>query len=392
MQTQRDHEDSGRRSLWLTDALLAVVVAVVLSIIIAVSQAGTGATPTAMAFVFAAGFGAVLLLRRPMPIAVLVLSVLGTFAYYTLNYPPIGVALPVVAALYSATEAGRFRWAIGSGVVVFVVSFAFRLRDDPQPVGYVLGTDSVSNIALIAAAIALGYALRARRLRAAQQAQIARLTHEQLTREAELKIRGERERISRELHDTLGHALSVIALHAGAGREAVGRNDRAAAAAFDQVREQSSASLQELRTMLRLLRTQDDDQESRRLHSLADITMIIDEVTAAGVEVTADLRVAVDDLPAAVDAAAYRVVQESLTNIVRHARATTATITAAVQAGRLHLTVTDDGTGAADGRTDGYGITGMTERVRLLGGRLVTRTAPGAGFTVEATMPVRITP
>ncbi|GAA3427737.1 histidine kinase [Streptosporangium nondiastaticum] len=384
-------DGAGRVAPRVLDVLLAVVVAVVLSAIIAVSRAGGDAPANVIAYVFALGFGAVLLLRRQMPAPVVVLSVLGTFAYYTLGYPPIGVALPVVAALYSAAELGATRWAAGAAAVVFVVSLYFRVRDDPQPVGYVLGTDSVSNVALMAVAIALGYGIRARRLRAAQQRRIDRLIREQSAREAELRVQSERESISRELHDTLGHALSVIALHASVGSEAVGRDDRAVVAALDRVREQSTASLRELRSMLRLLRAGADNDGTRHVRSLADVQAIIDEAKAAGVDVTADIDVAVHDLPAAVDAAAYRVIQESLTNILRHAHATTARVNAVMEAGLLRITVADDGRGTAGGdRTGGYGITGMTERVRLLGGSLSTRSAPGAGFTIEATIPARL--
>lgn len=389
--TTQQPDDAGRVTPRVVDVVLAAMVAVVLSVVIALSQAGTGARPSAMAYVFAAGFGAVLLLRRHLPVATLVLSVLGAFAYYTLGYPPIGVALPVVAALYSAAEAGLFRWAVGAGTVMFLVSLSFRLRDDPHPVGHVLGTDSASNLALIAAAIALGYGVRAHRLHRAQQEQIARLTREQTAREAELRIQIEREHLSRELHDTLGHALSVVALHAGVASEAVGRDDDAVANALDHVRQQSSASLQELRSMLRLLRTEGGDR-ARRLHSLADVQTILDEARAAGVEVTADITVDAAELPAAVDAAAYRVIQESLTNTIRHADATTARVSAVIDARRLHLTIADDGRGTRRDAPGGYGISGMTERVRLLGGSLTTRSTPGAGFTVVATIPARLAP
>lgn len=168
--------DSARVPPWAMDALLAAAVTAVLSSMIWASGIGTGTTPGPLAYVFAVGFGAVLLLRRHMPVAVLVVSVLGTFAYYTLDLPTIGVALPVVAALYSAAEAGLFRWAAAMGATVFLVALFFRLRDDPQPTGYVLGTDAVANLALIAAALALGYAVRSARQRAQQQVEIARLT------------------------------------------------------------------------------------------------------------------------------------------------------------------------------------------------------------------------
>lgn len=388
----REHDGGAASGPGVPDIVLAIAVAAVLSAVIALSQAGSGAAPHAMAYVFAAGFGALLLLRRRMPVAVLALSVLGTFAYYTLDYPPIGVALPVVAALYSAAEMGLFRWAIGTGAVVFAVALSFRLRDDDQPVGYLLGTDAVSNLALIAAAIALGYGIRAGRERAAQQHELTRLTQEQAARETELRVQSERQRISRDLHDTLGHSLSVITLHAGVGSEAVGRDDRAVAEALDRVREQSTGSLAELRTMVHLLRSDAEENSERHVRSLADLPAIVGEAEAAGLTVTVEIDVDPTDLHPAVDAAAYRVIQESLTNVLRHAGARTARVSAAVDGPDLHLAVTDDGRGATGATSSGYGITGMTERVRLLGGTLATHTAPGEGFTVAATIPARLVP
>ncbi|WP_420111508.1 sensor histidine kinase [Pseudactinotalea sp.] len=388
----REHDGGAASGPGVPDIVLAVAVTAVLSAVIAVSQAGTGAAPHAVAYLFAAGFGAVLLLRRRMPVAVLALSVLGTFAYYTLSYPPIGVALPVVAALYSAAEMGLFRWAVGTGAVVFAVALAFRLRDDDQPVGYLLGTDAVSNLALIAAAIALGYGIRAGRERAAQQRELTRLTQEQTAREAELRMQSERQRISRDLHDTLGHSLSVITLHAGVGSEAVGRDDLVVTEALARVREQSTASLAELRTMVHLLRTDAEDSDERHVRSLADLPAIVGEAEAAGLSTIVAIDVDPSDLHPAVDAAAYRVIQEALTNVLRHAGATTARVSAAVAGADLHLTVTDNGHGATDRTALGYGISGMTERVRLLGGSLTTRSEPGDGFTVSATIPARLEP
>lgn len=379
---------SGRFRPVISDLALGLFVGIVLSILITLSRAGTGDSPQALAYVFAAGFGGILLLRRRLPVAVLVLSVLGTFAYYTLGFPPIGVALPVVAALFSAAEVGLLGWAVGSGAVVFGVSLYFRLRDDPVPLGYLLGTDALTNLALIAAAIALGYGVRSRLLRAAQQEQLARLTRDQAVRESELRAQVEREQISRDLHDTVGHALSVIALQASVGSEAVGRDDRAVGAALDRVREQSTSSLQELRSMVRLLRG-GDDREGRHVRSLADVEALVAEAEGAGVRFDTALDVTVDELPAAVDAAAYRIIQESITNILRHAEATTATVRAGVEGGQLRITVSDDGRGAGE-LAGGHGLAGMTERARLLGGDVTTNCTPGKGFTVDATIPTRL--
>ncbi|WP_449277657.1 sensor histidine kinase [Leucobacter sp. GX24907] len=377
---------------WAVDALLAATVTVVLSSIVALSQATADEFPNILAYVFTSGFGAVLLLRRSMPIPVLLLSVLGTFGYYILDLPPIGVALPVVAALFSAAEVGLTRWAVCAGAMVFTVSLYFRLRDEPPPLGYLLGYDTVSNLALIAAGIALGYGVRIRRIQAAQRAEIARLTEAQLAREADSRMQHERERISRELHDTVGHTMSVISLQASVGTEALGRDDRAVNDALSRIRTASTRSLQELRSMVRILRSASAPDEARSILSLSTVQELVHAAKGAGVEVTTHITAAPADLSAPVDAAAYRVIQESITNIVRHASASHARITVGIRDEQLHISVTDDGHGAAlkSDTKGGYGMAGMNERVKLLGGSLTTRSSAGDGFTVEATIPARL--
>lgn len=381
----------GGRAPWVVDVTLGVAVVLALSLIIATSTGGTK-PPDFLAYLFAVSFGALMLLRRRMPRTVLVLSVLALFAYYTLDYPPIGVAVPMLAALFSAAEAGLLLWSIGAAAVVFVVSMIYRVLDGGEALGFLLGYESVSNLALFAAAIALGYSVRSRRLRAAQQVEIARLTEAQLAREAEQRMQSERERLSRELHDTVGHTLSVISLQAGVGTEAVGRDDRATVEAFDQIRAASTRSLQELRAMVRILRSHTNQDEIRSVRSLAAVHELAEAARAAGVEVSTQITATPADLPAAVDAAAYRVIQESITNVIRHAKATRAVVRAEVREGLLRISVTDNGRGAATDNTaqDGYGMAGMSERVRLLGGNLTTHSTPGVGFTVEVAIPAML--
>ncbi|SJM65464.1 two-component system sensor kinase [Frigoribacterium sp. JB110] len=381
-----------RRRSALVDALLAVGVAAVLSTVIALSHAAAATPPDPLAYVFACGFGAVLLLRRIAPVLVLLVSVLGTFGYYILDLSPIGVALPVVAALFSAAELGLTRWAVGAGAVVFAVSLYFRLRDAEAPLGDLLGYDAVSNLALIAAGVALGYSVRARRIRSAQQAEISRLTEEQIAREAASQMQTERESISRELHDTIGHTMSVISLHAGVGSEAVGRDDRAAGDAFDRIRAASTRSLHELRAMVRILRSASGPDGTTGVHSLSAVPDLVDAASATGLEVTVDVSAAPSELAAPVDAAAYRVIQESITNIIRHAGATRARVRVDISEGMLRISVTDNGRGTTDAgdAAGGYGLAGMSERVRLLGGTLTARPSAVSGFSVEATMPARL--
>ncbi|WP_157236028.1 sensor histidine kinase [Brachybacterium sp. P6-10-X1] len=426
------------------DVVLALGVALALAGVITIQQAASGAPPSPLAYLFAAGFGALQLLRRSVPVAMLVLSVLATFAYYTLQLPTIGVALPVVAALYSTAERGLLRWAIGAGTVVFTVSLLFRLRDDPQPLGSLLGTDAVTNLALIAAALALGSAVRSHRRQITQRELISQLREERARREAQLRIRRERERISRDLHDTVGHALSVISLHTGVARDAVGTDDDSAARALDHVRGQTTESLQELRSMVRLLRegradgersadgadradradgadgadradgadeaggdvsaeeaddataSSTSDGSPRAVRSLADVPSLLAPARRAGLTVRDRVEVPSGSLSGAVDSAGYRVIQEAVTNALRHAAASTLCVDVRVEDRQLRITVADDGRGA-DGTDEvgtssagGVGLLGMRERVHLLGGTFSARTAPGEGFTVRASLPVRL--
>lgn len=377
-------------SPWIVDALLGTAVALAIAIIISAEQGGER-QPDAVAYVFAAGFGALMLSRRVTPRAVLVVTVLAMFVYYALGYPPIGVAAPVVAALFAAADAGLVRAPVAAGGVVVAVSLYFQVRDG-EPLTFVFGYESVSNAAFIAAAIALGHTLRTRRISRAQQSEIARLTTSHVERDAALRMQAERERISRDLHDTVGHTMSIIALHASVAAEALGRDDAAAGEAVERIRAASTRSMGDLRTMVRLLRSATASADSLSVLSLAAVPTLVEPARAVGVDVTIDVTVAPADVSPPIDAAAYRVVQESITNIVRHAGATRAAVRAHVRDGTLSVEIADDGRGAATGRATGDGLSGMRERVRLLGGTLTAGSRGTSGFTVEARLPARLDP
>ncbi|SDS96084.1 sensor histidine kinase [Microlunatus soli] len=370
---------------WVLDALVAVTVACAIALIIAAGQGGNR-PPDGWAYVFAAGFGVLILFRRRFPRTMLIMTVLGVFGYYTLDYPPIGVAVPVVAALFAAADAGLVGWAIGAGAVDFAVSMFFRLHNGAS-IGMLIGYETVSNLALIAMAIALGSTMRLRRRQAAQQQVINQLTADQADARARIRIQTDRERLSRDLHDTVGHTMSVISLHAGVAAESVGVDDGAAAAAISQIRDASSHTLSEVRTMVRLLRS---DAAEPSTMSLRQLDELVAPVLASGVEVDTMITIEPSQLRREVDVAGYRIIQEGLTNIVRHAGARHAAITVETDAGNLSIMIADDGTGPVDGpeRAPGQGLVGMRERVRALGG--VLRAGPGdrGGFTVRATIPL----
>lgn len=362
----------------VTDVALAIAMALVVAVVIAADpdatrHAGPGA------YLFAAGFGALVLLRRRLPRTVLVVTVLAVFAYYTFQFAPIGMALPAIAALYSAAEMGRTGWAVGGGAVLVAVATYYRVTGTAEE--YLTPYDLVTNLALVAAAIALGVAVRLSREARVHQAQAA-----------EQRLQAERLRIARDLHDVVGHNLSVIALHSGVAAEAVGRDDDAARGALEHVRQATSGTLHELRSTVRVLRAPVGlgAAASPAPTGLAGVAALAASARATGLGVDVTLDVPDGVLDGAIDAAAYRIVQEALTNTLRHAAASRVTVSARVDGGRLAIRVSDDGRGAGPTPVPGSGISGMRERAALLGGTLTTGDAPDGGFVVAAGLPLRL--
>ncbi|MCC2336176.1 sensor histidine kinase [Cellulomonas wangsupingiae] len=344
--------------------------------------------PSPVAYVFALGFGAVLLVRRRWPVAVLVVTVLGIFVYYALGFPAIGQALPAAAALYSAAELGRTRTALVLGGLLVGVAAYFRIGEGLPPT-YLLGYELLTNVALVAAAVALGVSVRVRRASRADQerARVAALAEQ--AAEAGRRLQAQRVRIARDLHDSIGHTLAVVAVHAGVAAEAVGRDDEVAAAAIAHVRDATGSTLRELRSTVRLLRAAGDD-DAGGTAGMGGVPALAESARAVGLDV--DLRIDVADaaVDPAIGAGAYRIVQEALTNVLRHADARRVEVVAAVADGWLDLRVRDDGRGPDGAGGGGQGLRGMAERAGLLGGTLTSGRGDAGGFVVHARLPARL--
>ncbi|MCC2315887.1 sensor histidine kinase [Cellulomonas xiejunii] len=371
-----------------TDLGLAVGTVAVVALTIGAGVAAERA-PSPAPYAFALGFGAVLLARRRWPVAVLVVTVLGIFAYYALGFPAIGQALPAAAALYSAAELGRTRVALVVGAVLVGVAAYFRIAEG-LPATYLLSYELLTNVALVAAAVALGVSVRVRREARADQERLRVAALAEQAADAERRLEAQRVRIARDLHDSIGHTVAVIAVHAGVAAEAVGRDDALVASSIAQVRDATRSTLRELRATVRLLRTTGDDP-ARGAVGLAGVPALAASARAAGLDVDVRLDVPDGTLDGAIGAAAYRIVQEALTNVLRHADARRVDVEARVTDGWLDLRVRDDGTGpAARGAGDGQGLRGMAERAGLLGGTLTSGPADGGGFVVHARLPARL--
>ena len=285
--------------------------------------------------------------------------------------------LIVLLALYSVGAHARGRRALvgGAGVVVFA---AATLVSDPQ--GVYLGGVLFFTL-LFGAPWLAGCVVRRRRdgearMRAERDAAAAAIVDE-------------RARIARELHDVVAHAISVIVLQARGGRRLLDMEPEETRGALDTIEHTGQQALVEMRRLVgALLREGDDDLSFSPQPSLARLDDLAAQVRAAGLPVELSVEGRAVELPPGVDLSAYRIVQEALTNALKHAGPATARVTLRYAAESLELEVSDDGPGPVAGNGGGgYGLAGIRERVSVVGGELDAGPQPGGGFAVHARLP-----
>ncbi|MGZ8738819.1 MAG: sensor histidine kinase, partial [Nocardioides sp.] len=275
----------------------------------------------------------------------------------------------VLVLVYALVRWGSGREIVIGLAVVAVAAVVGTVADYTGP------SDVIGGFGILAAAAAGGAAFRYR-------AESWRRALDQVRSQ-------ERVGLARELHDTVAHHVSAIAVQAQAGRTLAGKRPGAALEALSVIEEEASRTLAEMRAMVRVLRD-GAPAEYAPQPGVADLVSFARRDPVPTVEVVLDGDLA--GLPLQVDAAVYRLAQEALTNALRHARNTSRVeIRVAEDAGRLRLCVTDDGqVDATRPATHGFGLQGMTERVQLLGGTLRAGPAPEGGWTVDAELPTHV--
>ncbi|MFI6376852.1 sensor histidine kinase [Streptomyces sp. NPDC050546] len=311
--------------------------------------------------------------RRRAPVAVL-FAMLATTALYGLAVDGPGQPLPytglVITYTIAALSPARKR-LVTAGVLLVAV-----------PVGVWLNTRSARELTFSVIVFAAAYVF-------------GRLTdtRQRANRvEAEQAAARERARIAREMHDILSHAVSLMIVQAEAGPVAVRAAPERAEAAFDAISATGRDAMTQLRRMLGVLREGDDDSAAPRepQPGLAELPTLLDRVRAGGLDVTYGTAGDVRPVPQSVAATVFRIVQESLTNTVRHAGAHTVAVQLTYGGSDLDVKVTDDGHGPRPGRGgQGHGLAGIRERAAAHGGSAVTgRGADGRGFEVRVTIPL----
>ena len=371
------------RSPGLVDGVLGYAVAMAVGVAVFTSSTGR-LTESWPAYAFALGFGLLLLIRRRHPVLVLVLTSLGICVYYALQYPPIGLALPIAVALFSVAEAGHLRVGIIVSAVLVTLSLYFQIVGGQDP-RQLLGYQLPPVIALMGASLALGDGVRSRRLLKESQRERERQARLELERRAAEQRNEERLRLARDLHDALGHNVAMISMQSAVAAEALPERVPEAQRAVAEIRDISVTTMSELRSTVRRLRSLESVVELPA--GLEDLSALAEQARSNGLDVriveSGDQR----DVPDALGRAAYRIVQEAMTNVIRHANAAKVTVTLDRGPDALTITVRDDGQGAAE-VVEGNGVRGMRERATELGGQLdVTSTGRGAGTVVTAELP-----
>jgi signal transduction histidine kinase len=330
--------------------------------------------------------------RRRAPLTALVISGAGILVILVVGWPEGTLPLAPLVLTYSVGAWCPLRKAVVGLVIITATIVVIWLSDSP---GLNDAADVLGVVGQFGAVWAIAVALRNRRAAGDALQREADERAEAERQSAARALAEERLRIAQELHDVVAHSMSVIAVQAGVGAHVVDERPEQAKAALEAISATSRGTLTELRRLLGVLRDSDGARSSAPAPGLVDLPRLVDEVRAAGVPVNLRVEGAPDCVHAGVELSAYRVVQEALTNVIKHAGTPTRVdVTVRYLPGSLAVEVIDDGRGLAarspgDGPADGSGngLVGMRERVELWGGELSAGPATGGGFRVRALLP-----
>nr|WP_203434147.1 sensor histidine kinase [Jiangella asiatica] len=333
--------------------------------------------------------GLLLFVRRRWPVAVFVATGLVSMSYFLADYPDGPGWLSLFVATYTLTAHGDGRRSLviaGNGAVVLTVAWFIAADLDAATAGWL-----AFRVGATIMAAALGESVRSRRVIAAEAERRAEVAERTRDEEARRRVDAERLRIAREVHDTVAHAIAIINVQAGVTAHVLDKRPERARETLVTIEQTSAQALREMRAILGVLRGDDDERAPGP--SLAALDEVAAVARRAGLDVTVVATGPGGELPSAVDRAAYRIVQEAVTNVIRHAGPARVTVAVEHRPDELEIEVVDDGGAASSGLagtvvTPGRGIVGMRERCELLGGTLTAGPA-GEGFRVHAVLPLR---
>ncbi|WP_150252155.1 sensor histidine kinase [Nocardiopsis deserti] len=321
--------------------------------------------------------------RTSLPRLTALVSVVTATSYYPLGFPDGMVMLCTAVMLYTMVRWGyrAFGWTLGVGQFVAVNGYEVLVTGSFRP-------EAVGIIGWVLVLLCAGEVVRWRQeyLRADREREAESLR----TREEELLRRAseERVRLARDVHDTVAHNISLINVQAGTALYLMETEPQRAAEALATIKQTSKDTLTELRGMLGVLRAVDEAAPRSPVPGLGRVEELAEGTRRAGIDVAVEVSGVPGHLPVSTESAAYRTVQEALTNVVRHSGASSARVGIEHRASSLVVEVTDDGAGTVGPPVPGNGITGMRERASLVGGTVDAGPLRGGGFRVRARLPL----
>lgn len=325
-----------------------------------------------------------LVFRRVRPVDVVIVQILSGLAVAGLSLPVEVLGLGIVIGTYTVASLRAPRISLPLlGVIELSVFAAQQISGHDPDVSTQIG-----NALIVGAAWFLGNSMYARKTYAEElerRNQELRRARDELARTA---VSEERLRIARELHDVVAHSLSMIAVQSGVGAYVIDARPEEAKRSLQVIEEASKSALAETRRLLGIVRNSNGDTALDPAPRLRDIGKLVDQVTATGPSVELQVYGDISTLPVGADLAAFRVVQEALTNVVKHANCAHARVVINRSPAELRVEVVDDGSGGGSSSPGGHGIIGMRERVEMFGGVFEAGALPEGGWRVDARIPV----
>jgi signal transduction histidine kinase len=393
-----------RRAAWFhlpvmaQDVLLALFITVMQVQGTLTRPAEVGARPITdfgdLGYVLLAVSGMVVAVRRRWPVPVFAVTALASLVYYSLEFRDGPGWLGLFVALYTlaAYGDGRRSLAIAAvGIAVLTTDWLIAARDiqPPAAIGWVFFRIGASVMSA-----ALGESVRSRRFIAAEAQERADRAERTRESEARARVDAERLRIAREVHDTVAHAIAIINVQAGVTAHVLEKRPQQAHDALVAIEQTSSRALREMRAIVGLLRDSDDGRTPQP--GLEQVEELATKARDAGLDIKLEATSPVTPPPSAVGTAAYRILQEALTNVIRHVGPTRVTVALDYGVDAVEIRVVDEGRQDASGphvpsqhaSNTGKGIAGMRERCQLLGGELTAGSLPSGGFEVSARLPL----
>jgi signal transduction histidine kinase len=377
------------RRYWFDALVVVAAAAAVLEFVVGRDSDDAPTMPLGLTIAAALLITLDLLARRQFPFGALAATAIiaSAVSFIDGRLVPYSAAvfLTVIAASFLFGQLADRRQAI-AGLVILTAATAIVTRNDPEGA---LG-DGIFTTLLFSVVWLAGFVFASKREEARKAAE--RATRLELEREAEARaaVAEERARIARELHDVVGHSVSVMTVQASGVRRLLKPEQEREREALLVVEQTGREALAEMRRLVGVLRRPEEAPALAPQPSLEYVEKLVDQAREAGLPVELRIEGDATQLPTSLDLTAYRLVQEGLTNAIKHANATRAEVVVRYGDGEVELLVSDDGTGSPDGDVDsgGHGLVGMRERVAVFGGELEAGPRPNGGYVLRARLPL----